>query len=432
MKICLKHSAALFASLAAASSGACLSRSWAQFPVGAASVPTATAPSVPQAGFAQGAPTSAPLPGPFPGSLPGALPGPAAGDSAAATAEEEVLTEADLICVVGSEHILAGDMRIIYEPEMEKYIGRITPSQETMLRQRYTREALKQYVAIKALYQEFFRENAGTAAPAELKETQQKIVNKARRIFHEEQVPNLLKKHKLTDLRALEEKLRKQSTSINQVRQQFVEQVLAMEVERRHVPKEVEISRDELIKYYEEHAKDWDKPGRAKWRQLTARFDRFPNKEAAKSAIEAMGNEVLFGGNFEAVARQKSQGFSAEEGGVYDWTTQGALKSTQLDEAIFSIPPRRLSKIIEDDIGFHIIEVLEREPATTLSFEAAQDEMRKAINKTKVDELRAAYHKKVMDRTVIWTRWPEDIPGSRSLAEAIEEESPLTLADPSS
>lgn len=404
MKTFLKHSAASLAALLGTILGLQPSASLAQLPLGTAGV----------AATSQVAPA------------------PQSGVSPVETAEEEMLTDTDLICVVGSEHILAGDMRIIYEPYIEKLLGSITPAQEKMLRQRYTRETLKQYVAIKALYQEFFRENAGgTAAPHEVKEAQKKIINKARMIFFNEQVPNLLKSHKVTDLKGLEEKLRTKSMSVKQVEQQFIERVLASELERRHVPKVVDISREELMQYYKEHAEDWDKPGRAKWRQLTARFDRFPSQEAARAAIDAMGNEVYLGGKpFEAVARTSSHGFTADEGGMVDWTTQGSLKSKQLDEAIFSIPLQRLSKVIEDDIGFHIIEVLEREEATTLSFEAAQEEMRKALTESKTDQLRQAYHDKVMERTVIWTRWPEDIPGSRSLAEVIED-SPLTSVEPS-
>ncbi|MGN6547451.1 MAG: peptidylprolyl isomerase [Aureliella sp.] len=392
--------AGLLAALVAASSGAWVSNSWAQFPLGAAGSPATV----------QAAPPASALAG-----------------------EEEALKDTDLICVVGSEHILAGDMRVIYESHIEKILDQLTPAQEKMIRERYTRDALKQYVDIKALYLEFFRENAGnTSSPKELKEVRDKISVKARNVFYTEQVPNLLKKYKVNDLRSLEETLRANSMSVKQMERQFIEQVLATQAEMRHVPKEkeIEITPDELMKYYEEHAKDWDRPGKARWRQLTARFDRFPTREAAKAGIETMGNEVLFGGNFEAVARQKSQGFTAEKGGVYDWTTQGALKSTQLDQAIFSIPPRLLSTVIEDDIGFHIIEVLEREDASTLSFEDAQEEIRKEIAKTKIGEMREAYHRKVMERTVIWTRWPEDIPGSRSLSEVLEE-SPLTLADPS-
>lgn len=330
------------------------------------------------------------------------------------------LNEAETICVVGSEHILAGDMLVFVDPIIEENRSRISPAQEPMVRQQLTRQLLRQYVEIKALYQEFFRDTAGTTAPAELKKAQSTVRNKANKIFYEKQVPNLLKSHGVTDLRALEEKLREKSMSVSSLKEQFVERVLAAEVERRHVPEEMEVSRDELIQYYQEHEEEWKKAGRARWRQLTARFDRFPSKEAARASIEKMGNEVYLGGKpFEAVAKESSHGFTSQEGGNFDWTTQGALKSKQLDQAIFSIPLRRLSQVIEDEIGFHIIEVLQREEASVVSFDDAHDKMRETIATAKKDALREAYHKKVMARTIIWTRWPEDIPGSRSLDEVL-------------
>lgn len=338
-----------------------------------------------------------------------------------AAEEEKRLTEADLICVVGTEHILAGDVLVFVEPIIEENRKSIPPSQEDAVRRQLIRKYLTQYVEIKALYLEFFREAPGKS-PAERKEAQQGILTKANKLFYERQVPNLLKKNGVADLKSLEEKLRTKSMSVAMLRKQFAEQALAFEAERRHVPEDIEISRDELLNYYAVHAEDWQQAGRAKWRQLTARFDRFPDKPAAKSAIELMGNEVFLGGKpFEAVAKERSQGFTASEGGVVDWTTQGSLKSKPLDQAIFSIPPRLLSQIIEDDIGFHIIEVLEREDAHTVTFEEAQLEMREKLVNAKKSELSQAFRKKVMDRTVIWTRWPEDIPGSRSLADVLIE-----------
>ncbi len=171
-----------------------------------------------------------------------------------------------------------------------------------------------------------------------------------------------MKSNNVSDVRSLEEKLRERSSSLTQLRQKFMENVLASESERKHVPDDIEVLREELIEYYNEHADQWQKPARARWRQLTARFDRYQTRAEARLAIEAMGNEVYLGGKpFDAVAKSSSQGYTAAEGGVQDWTTKGALKSAPLDVAIFSITPKRLSQIIEDDIGYHIIEVIERE-----------------------------------------------------------------------
>ena len=122
---------------------------------------------------------------------------------------------------------------------------------------------------------------------------------------------------------------------------------------------------------------------------------------------------------FEAVAKQQSEGFTAAVGGVYDWTTPGSLKSAVIDQAVFSLPLRRLSQVIESETGFHIIEVLEREPGYKKSFDVAQAEIREKMSEEKRSKLLEDFHAKVMARTSIWTLWPEDIKNSRALSEAL-------------
>ncbi|MEZ6079527.1 MAG: peptidylprolyl isomerase [Pirellulaceae bacterium] len=63
------------------------------------------------------------------------------------------------------------------------------------------------------------------------------------------------------------------------------------------------------------------------------RFDKHATREEAEARIRELGNEVFFGKPFEAVAKQSSEGYTASDGGVYDWTTQGSLKSKELDHA---------------------------------------------------------------------------------------------------
>ncbi len=322
----------------------------------------------------------------------------------------------DLICVVNGEHVLAGDVFSYIDNIIEENRKSVPKGQEDVIRRALLRRMLAQYVQIKVQYQGFLNEMIGNAPPAEAKEKRKQVEIKANQLFFEKQVPNLMKSNEVSDVRALEEKLREKSSSLTQLRKQFTEKVLAGEGERKHVPEDIEVLRDELIDYYSEHADQWQKPARARWRQLTARFDHYTNRNDAMKAIEAMGNEVLYGGKpFTAVAKSSSQGYTANEGGVHDWTTPGSLKSKPLDAAVFGIEVKKLSRIIEDDIGFHIIEVLEREDASVVSFEAAHDEMRKAIVEEKRQKLAEEYRKKVMERAVIWTLWPEDIPGSRAL-----------------
>ena len=66
------------------------------------------------------------------------------------------------------------------------------------------------------------------------------------------------------------------------------------------------------------------------------------------------------------MAKEHSQDFASEEGGFHDWTGQGSLRSTVLDNIIFAstLPPRpALSQIVEDDEGLHIVRIVERQDA---------------------------------------------------------------------
>lgn len=329
-----------------------------------------------------------------------------------------------LIAVVGADHILAGDLGHFVEPVIEENRDKISsPEMEEKVRQQITRQALKSYVEIKALYQEFFRDMVGSAPPEKIDEMKKTVVSRAGQIFFEKQVPNMLEQYEAEDWRELEVKLREKSMSLASMRSQFVEQVLAQELERKYVPDEFEITREELLAHYQEHREQWNEPARARWQQLTIRFDRHDeNRQVVETLIKQLGNQVYLGGmSFEAAARQSSEGFSAEQGGVYDWTTQGSLRSKPIDAALFSIPLRRLSKVITDDVGMHIVMVLERTDEHTKTFTEAQAEIRETLSKSRRAEEVKKFRESVLNRTPIWTLWPEDLKPRIKHARPLEE-----------
>lgn len=332
---------------------------------------------------------------------------------------------AKLVAVVGSERVLAGDMAAIVEPIIRENIDRLkNKQQENEARTSLIRQLLPQFVEMKALQQEFFRDITGNVPPKELQKKQDEIMSRASKAFYDKFVPvELYRKHKVNDLAELEMKLQDAGLSIAIMKNHFLMQILAMQLEDKYVAETFEVTPAEILAYYNANIEKWKIPARAKWRQLTVRFDRHPSRAEADNLIKSLGNEVVLGGkSFESVARDSSEGHTAAEGGQHDWTTQGSLKSTVIDDAIFTLPPRRLSQIIEDEIGFHIIEVVERESARTQDMSEIQAEIRKTLS----DEIRKQklkdFRKKVLERVPVRTLWPEDIPGSRPLQLDVAED----------
>ena len=132
-------------------------------------------------------------------------------------------------------------------------------------------------------------------------------------------------------------------------------------------------------------------------------FEEYDSRKDAYSAIAQMGNEVLRGAKLGAIARRSSQESRAAQGGLHEWTVQGSLVSEPIDQAVFSLPSDKLSRIIEDDRGFHIIRVLERREAGRVSFQDAQKEIKEKLRGRKQQEQIENLLKELRDATPIWT-----------------------------
>jgi len=330
-------------------------------------------------------------------------PGPTAGEMFAAS---------HVVAVVGEERVLVGDLypadrvtiEMLNNPEFQMHL----------------RKSLKMSIQQKCLAQHFVNSQTTGKTKKERDEVRSKMMAKTAEIFHTKVLPEQVKKAKLETEAEFVQMLEEQGTSLASMMRSFAEQVWADQALREGVKEKPTIELEELRDYYDQHPDQWKRPSRVKFRIMTANFNKYPNRDAAYQAVVEMWNQVYYGGApFEAVAKKLSTGFSADEGGNFDWTRRGVLKSTQIEQAIFTIPIRALSQVIEDTDGFHVVEVLERQDAYEMTFPQAQGEIRESILKTKRNNMENDFRKKIQELTPIWTRWPQDIPGSRDLSELL-------------
>lgn len=205
--------------------------------------------------------------------------------------------------------------------------------------------------------------------------------------------------------------LREFGTSLEQQKRTFIEKILGQSVLGQKIDFEPEITHQQMLDFYHEHEQDYFVPARVRWEKLTVRIDRFPNKAEAWAALGQMGNEVLRGASLAAVARRQSQGVDASDGGQHDWTTQGSLASDTLDTALFSLPIGKLSERLEDDKGFHIVRVIEREGDSKIPFLEAQVDIKESLRKESVREQIAEYVAELKEGIPVWTAY-EDAAGT--------------------
>ena len=314
------------------------------------------------------------------------------------------------IAVIGEEPVLVGDLFPA---------DKITPQiSSNPLFEMKLRRLLMEVVTRKALAQRFIDDKVSGKPLKERGDAKKQMMKQTAKIFHQKWVPIQMQRMNCDSMLEFEEKLAEEGKTLQTMHVVFAENTWAQEHVREKVPETPNVELSELNDYYADHIDEFKRPARVRFQMLSADFSKFSSKEEAFKAIADMGNQILLGGApFAAVAKRQSTGLGASDGGLFDWTIQGELKSKEIDKAIFANPIGGLSQIIENSDGFHIVEVLQREAAYTQTFLQAQADIRKSLVDKKASKLRNDFIKRVREETAIWSKWPEDIPGSRNISE---------------
>ncbi|TWU60052.1 Peptidyl-prolyl cis-trans isomerase D [Rubripirellula tenax] len=326
---------------------------------------------------------------------------------------------AAIIAVVGQTPILLGDLM----PRIDAKIAEVSEKTGQEIPEEYVKAAkvnmmrplLASAIQNKMMREAFLIDQVGTQAADKRAEADATLTSKARMMFFESEYPELAKQYKTEDRAELDRLLREKGTSLASRQREFVDQMLGHLYIRSKVDREPKVSIAEINEYYQTNREAFYKPTRARWEQMSVMFDRYPSREEAKQAIWEMGREAYFGGNLQAVAREKSQEPFASQGGLHDWTTKGSLASTKLEDQIFSIPTNAMSEVIEDDDGYHIIRVLDREEAGVVTLSEVQDEIRGKIREEKISKSQRDVLESMQHRIAIWSIFPDDVPGAQPL-----------------
>jgi parvulin-like peptidyl-prolyl isomerase len=301
---------------------------------------------------------------------------------------------------VGDQPILAGDLLGQVNQIIEANKDKIPEHQMDEIRETVIKQALKSAIETKLLYLDFLR----TVPADKIPEIEKNVLEQ----YDKSQLEQTIASAGVGSAAELDAKLRSYGSSLSKMKRSFAERVMASEMLKRNVTKQPEVTHLEMLDYYREHADSFAIPAQTRWEQLMVRFDKSPSKAEAWIAIAQMGNAVLGGAPFAAVARRSSHGFMAQEGGQHDWTTKGSLKSTVLDEAIFSLPLDRLSQILEDEDGFHIIRVIERRETGRVPFTEAQVDIKEKLIESKKQDDGKAYLERLRKQTLVWTVFDDE------------------------
>lgn len=342
--------------------------------------------------------------------------------------ESRPIEGSEIIARADGQVILASDVLWQANQIIAANRDRIPPEQIEEIRKYLLRQQLftlvdqhLTFIDSKLLFADFVRNVPAENLP--------KIEEQIAEGFEKQELPRLIKMLKVKDREELDALFRESGTSVKDVQKQFMEKVVAGEWLRQRMDKPKPVTHEQILAYYQDHLTEYEYPAQVRWEEIMVRFDRVGgDRDAAWKALAEMGNEVwqaaaaspnVRGPVFAKVAKEKSHGFTADEGGVQDWTALGSMKCEELNEALETLALGQMSDGIESELGFHIVRVLERKEAGRTPFTEAQEQICKVLEQEQKAALVAAELAKLRETARVWTLFDGDLSRAR-LAEALD------------
>ena len=91
-------------------------------------------------------------------------------------------------------------------------------------------------------------------------------------------------------------------------------------------------------------------------------------KQQARQKAEQIRREILAGRDFAAMAKAHSDGKTASTGGDLGHIKRGYMPAG-FDEVAFSLEKDTVSEVVETKFGYHVIKVVDRQPARLVPYE---------------------------------------------------------------
>jgi len=333
-----------------------------------------------------------------------------------APSSPQMLQAAQVIGRIGNEVILASDVMWEANLIISDNIDRIPPDQVEEARQSIMQNQLRSYIDTKLLYADFRRNAQGADMAAIRKQLEEPFFSGGGSGDAPGTVPGLIKSLQVNSGEALEKRLTELGTSTAARMDAYVEKAIASQWMREKV-KVDKPDHVELVEYYQDHIEDYSFPTQVKWEELKVSFTDEASKQAARTKLAEAGNiawqrvqQNPASGTplFTDLAPKYSDAYNAQEGGLHDWTSQGALRDSSIDTALFTLPVGSLGPMIETDTSLHIVRVVERREAGATPFHELQDDIRGKIMDQSYQAQTRELITKLRRETRIWTVYTGD------------------------
>jgi len=148
-------------------------------------------------------------------------------------------------------------------------------------------------------------------------------------------------------------------------------------VDVNQIRQSLQIPDDQLQAQYKRNIQDYQVPNRVHVEHILLNTVGKPDAviEETKKKAEDILAQAKKGANFEELAKKYSEDpGTKDKGGDLGWIVQGQTVP-EFEKAAFSLPKGAISDLIKTQYGFHVIKIIDKEPAHTKSFDEVKQEL---------------------------------------------------------
>jgi peptidyl-prolyl cis-trans isomerase C len=145
----------------------------------------------------------------------------------------------------------------------------------------------------------------------------------------------------------------------------MTEQILVQVLMEREILDKVEVKDEEISEYYEQNKDSFTEKEQVHLYNIL-----LETEEEAQDVLE----QLKAGKDFSEIAKEKSTGPSAAQGGDLGYLSKGTI-ILEIEEVVFALVLEELSEVIKTDFGFHILKITEKKPETIKALEEVKEDI---------------------------------------------------------
>jgi peptidyl-prolyl cis-trans isomerase SurA len=197
-----------------------------------------------------------------------------------------------------------------------------------------------------------------------------------------------IKQQNHLDDEALKKALAQQGMDYDKYREQIRKEIEKVQLLNREIRGKVNVSPEDVHRYYEANKKDYEQPGGVKLRQITLKLSADAPEEivqAVTDRLNAIRTRVVKGEDFAKVAKEVSEDPLASDGGDLG-EVQPEKLVPELETAVAKLKDGEVSEPIRTNMGLTIVKLEKRIPVGFRPEEEVAADIKEKLYNEALDE----------------------------------------------